>query len=79
MGMAQIDCGQAAARPWAGCGQATAVFSPGVLKSSVQPVLSSLLSTPSKGLMVSREAKCVPSGLTLTEWTCLSVTRGVAG
>lgn len=45
------------------------------LESSVQPVLSGLLSTPSRGLMVSGGAECVPGGLTLTEWTCLSSLR----
>lgn len=44
----------------------------------VQLVPSSLSSTPSKGLMVSRGAKCVPRDLTLTEWTGLSVTEGVS-
>lgn len=72
--------GQAAGRPSAqAAGRPRRTISAGAPESSVRPVPSSLLSTPSKGLMVSREAKRVPGGLTLTEWTCLSVTQGVSG
>lgn len=58
---------------------ALALCQPHAATSAACPVLLGLSATPSKGLMVSREAKCVPCDLTLTEWTCLSVTEGVSG